>query len=176
MTDEEKEKEYKEGLKEQSKYLVEIINKSNEHFEKQLSFISGGALALSFIVIEKVLKEFFDTKCKWILIIGWILLMLTLLLNLFSHKKAIEYHGKTYENINDHLTDQKTEYDYKGIVARNNKIGKINTVSLVLLSLGLLSLIFYTSINLLCQKKTKSQVQTGAFHNHHAPKFRDYQT
>lgn len=153
----EEQKVFNEGLKEHNKNLIEIINKSNEHFEKQLSFISGGALALSFIVIEKVLKDFFDTDCKWLLVAGWILLMLTLLLNLFSHKKAIEYHGKSYENINDHLADTKVKYDYEGIVRRNNKIDRMNSLSLILLSLGLFSLILYTSINLLCQKKTKSE-------------------
>ena len=145
--------EFRERLNKYCDKLLEIINTSNEQFEKQLVYISGGGLALSFIVIEKVLKEFFTTQYKIVLIIGWVALAATLLLNLFSHKKAIDTHSATLKHIKDVLRDSKIKYDSDSIDKRNQRISKLNTTSLCLLSLGLTCLIFYTSINLLCLKK-----------------------
>lgn len=143
-------KEYRDSLKKYCENLLEIINKSNEQFEKQLSFISGGALALSFIVIEKVLKDFLTTKCKWILIVGWSSLVITLLLNLYSHKRAIDYHNRSLTATNEFLADPEINFEdkEKEIENRKKRIERMNNYCLIFLSLGLISLIVYTSINL----------------------------
>ncbi|HXS35872.1 MAG TPA: hypothetical protein VN721_04180 [Flavipsychrobacter sp.] len=67
-----------ENLKDYCGRLIEIINKSNEAFEKQLTYISGGGLALSFVLIDKVLKDISKTQYRGLLIVGWALLAITL--------------------------------------------------------------------------------------------------
>lgn len=141
--------EFKARLNKYCDNLLEIINSSNDQFEKQLVYISGGALALSFIVIEKVLNDFHNTEYKLILIVGWVALGVTLLMNLYSHKKAIDYHTETLKHIKNVLLSPKTKYDLESISRRNQKISNLNMLSLYLLSLGLICIIFYTSINLI---------------------------
>lgn len=50
--------------------LKELISKGNEAFEKQLNYISAGALGLSILFIEHVVKDLSTTKCNVILIIS----------------------------------------------------------------------------------------------------------
>ena len=69
-------KKKEEQLTKANEDLLQAVNSSNELFEKQLSYISGGALALSFIVIEKVLKDFSKTTWKGLLVAGWSCLLL----------------------------------------------------------------------------------------------------
>ena len=102
---------------------------------------------LPVLMCKKVLKDFSKTQHKWILIAGWALLTITLLLNLFSHKKAIDNHSKSLSETNDFINNRSNVYDYEKIERRNKQIQRINTFTLYSLSFGLISLIVYTSIN-----------------------------
>lgn len=131
-----------ENLKEYSNELRNLIDKSNDSFEKQLNYISAGSLGLSMIVVEKVVKDLSNTHCNSILIISWVFLASTLISNLLSHVYTSKAHGRTYKEICD------DKYDYDKAVARNNFIGSWNVVSISLLLLGLIFQIIFITINI----------------------------
>ncbi|QZE15132.1 hypothetical protein K4L44_04690 [Halosquirtibacter laminarini] len=64
--------------------LKSHMEKSQELFEKKQTYISAGALAISLTLTDKILK-FSTCDFKWIIIAGWVMLALSLVLNLVSH-------------------------------------------------------------------------------------------
>lgn len=141
--------EYKKGLEDYCKSLVDIINKANEQFEKQLIYISGGALGVSFVIAQKIVEKLHTVDLKWMLVLSWIALTVVLLLNLISHKVAINIHSKSLSETQDYLAYQTTNYDYEKIGERNKRMKIINIISIVLLSLGIVFLMVFTCINFL---------------------------
>lgn len=53
--------------------IQEIVSKSEDDFDKKILTIASGALAISFSFISFLVKV---DHCKWMLIIGWILLII----------------------------------------------------------------------------------------------------
>lgn len=145
---------FKAGLRKYCDDLLSILNKSNEHFEKQISYISAGSLGLSFLLIEKVLGDIWATKDKWLLITGWSLLALTLISNLISHQLAMSFHYKSIGEIEGYLCGEN-EYNEIKIALRNRKIKAVNVFSIIFLSLGIVSIITYTSINITMSEDIK---------------------
>ncbi len=123
--------------------LLKIHEKSYEHFEKQLSYISAGALGLSFILIEKVFKDISATQVKGLLIASWVLLGSTLFINLLSHLFTSKKHYKTIDEINN------GSYNPSLAVKRNKQISWVNTASVTSLFAGILLFIFFTSYNII---------------------------
>lgn len=149
--------QYKETIEEAAKEYKTIVHKSVELFEKQLSYISAGALGLSFIIVEKIFDNISATSEKGILISSWVLLTFTLILNLFSHNYATKCHLKTMEEMYDFTIGNTEEYDDCDSKKRTRNINNINAISLLSLSLGLICLILYTSINITCMSNPKKQ-------------------
>src|SRR5687768_5136591 len=98
--------------------LITLLHKSQDAFEKQLSFISAGSLALSIGFIKDIVKNIGEADCRWLLVIGWILLACTLLINCISHLRAADLHNKTIEDIN------ADRYDDKVITDRYKEVGR----------------------------------------------------
>lgn len=147
-TDEENNDKYRIAIEEAAKEYVGVVHKSVDFFEKQLSYISAGALGLSFIIVEKIFGDISQTHCKGILICSWVLLTLTLIVNLFSHSYATKCHLKTVEEMYAFTSGNVEEYDDCNTRNRSRKISRLNDISLLLLSLGIVLLILYTSINI----------------------------
>lgn len=125
--------------KEYQKDLLDTVNKSQDDFEKQLSFISAGALGLSMLFIEKIVP--LSTAChKWLLITGWILLAITLFSNLVSHFLSSQYSYKTlleYQNGTETKHSKRTKW-----------ITVINIGTIITLILGILFILIFSSINI----------------------------
>ena len=129
-------------IKEYEKELRTLIDKSNEYFEKQLSYISAGALGLSMIIVEKLVKDLGGAKCKWILFLSWSLLALSLISNLVSHVFTSSKHNKTLKEIvND-------EYDYTKAKKRNGEIIVWNIFSIIFLLSGIVFQIIFLTYNI----------------------------
>ena len=136
----------KEEIEQLANYKIELLKtheKSQESFEKQLSYISAGALGLSMVFIEKVVKNVNQACYKWVLILSWIFLGLTLVVNLISHLLAAKYAYRTMDDIEHGL------YDYDKAAKRNKFIILLNAFSVISLLIGILSLILFVTINLL---------------------------
>ncbi len=122
--------------------LIELLHKSQDSFEKQLSYISAGSLALSIGFIKDVVKDIANADYRWLLNTGWILLGLTLLINCISHIRAADLHNKTIRDINnENYNDTLTAKRYK-------EVGWVNWLTVGTMVLGIASIIFFVTINI----------------------------
>jgi hypothetical protein len=124
--------------------LLKLLDKSNESFEKQLTFISSGALGISMAFIKEIVGDLSKARMEGLLIGSWLLLALTLLVNLLSHTIAHNLHSLTAGDIN--LNGDN--YNYKKAIARNKTINYINYGSIVSLIAGLVLLICFIYQNI----------------------------
>lgn len=125
------------------------IYKSEDDFENKLTYITAGALGLSFGFIEKIVNIESSTY-KWLLVCGWIFLCGTLLINLISHfvSKKISY--KIQDDLDELDKDDKEkviEFN-KNVTRLNSRIDLINYFSAGFLVIGITLIITYASINI----------------------------
>ncbi|QTY28158.1 hypothetical protein [Flavobacterium sp. CS20] len=129
--------------------------KSDDLFEKAITFISSGALGLTLTFHDKIVPV---ENAIWIALIavGWFLLVATLFLNLVSHYKSSKSTDYTIDEI-DSIIDYQLSYEdfRKKLTKRNKQIDRLNLASIVLLGIGLLVIIMYVSINIHYGKETK---------------------
>lgn len=122
--------------------LVTLTHKSQDAFEKQLSYISAGSLALSMAFIKDIVMDLSQAECKGLLTAGWILLGLTLLVNLISHILAAHFHSNTIKEID------AGKYSQGKAANRIKKINRINICSIVTLLGGLFLIVYFVSLNI----------------------------
>src|ERR1700731_2499004 len=95
-------------LKEYKTDLIKVLEKSQDNFEKQLSYISAGGLGLSMIFIDKIVKNVSHADFKWLLAGCWFFLGCTLVVNLISHLVSARYVYKNIDEIeNDKYNSEK---------------------------------------------------------------------
>lgn len=139
----EKTKEEIEGWLEYRKSLLEHKSKSDDDFEKYITFIASGALGLTLTFLDKI-SPLDKAVFIWIIATGWILLSLTLLINLYSHFLSSKYTTKSIDEIDDEI-----DYDSlrENLDKRNTNINKLNGWSIFLLFLGILFILIYVILN-----------------------------
>lgn len=133
--------------------IQRMIEKSGDDFEKNLTYISAGALGLSLTFIEKIIK-IEDSNYRLYLIGGWIFLALTLFVNLISHLNSRSSGEKSNEEFSEISVSDK---DYKSkmdilinkIKRRNKLINWINYATLLFLILGISLIIIFISLNVM---------------------------
>jgi len=128
-------------LKEYKNELIATVDKCQDSFEKQLSYISAGCLALSIGFIKDIIKDIDTAQSRWLLTVGWILLGSTLLINLFSHLIAARLHYLTIKEIN------ARQYDYDKTLNRISSVNKINWFSATTLVSGIFLIIIFVTLN-----------------------------
>ncbi|MDQ6481708.1 hypothetical protein [Dyadobacter sp. LHD-138] len=137
-------REKAEALNEQTK------DKSDDDYEKNVTYISAGTLVLSLTFLEKVVK-LNDSHGLWFLISSWGFMALTLGINLVSHQLSSLFAEKNIESL--------TEVDANptGVVAtiqgRNKKLRILNWITTGTLFIGMVCLIIFCSINALTPQK-----------------------
>lgn len=122
--------------------LLSLLGKSSDYFEKQLNYISAGAIGASMVIVEKFVKDVHLSSCKVLLVLSWISFTLTLVGNLVSHIYTFKAHSLTIEEIDSH------KYDYVIARRRNNIIKIWNFLSALILIIGIVFLIIYLSLNI----------------------------
>lgn len=122
--------------------LVETLNKNQEDFERQLIYVSAGTLGASMFFIEKIVNDMSLAHYKWLLIVSWLFLGGTIVINAISHFIAMNFNYKSIEEID------KNEYSGKLALSRNRKLKYLNLVTVITLLIGILFLILFTSINI----------------------------
>lgn len=139
-------KKYNQGLEEIKQFraeLKELFHKSQDTFEKQLSYISAGGLALSVGFIKDIVTPIKDSHYKWMLLIGWILLIITLLLNLASHLIAAKNHKKGAKE----TEDIEGSYSPEKIDNRGKWMESINWTTVGTLAGGIVLIVLYITVN-----------------------------
>jgi len=121
--------------------LIKIKEKADDDFEKNITYISAGTLVLSLTFIEKIVV-ISQTEFLWTLIVSWILLAITLLVNLISHQLSSIYHEKTIDELNLDRRIQAIK-----INRRNKCISCLNWSTIISLIFGIVFLILFCSIN-----------------------------
>jgi len=145
------------GWEEYRQALYIQKSKSDDHFEKAVTFIASGALGLTLTFHDKIVPA--ENATYVILIaIGWTLLVATLFVNLISHYQSSKSIDDSIDEI-DRIMEYKITYSifHKNLSKRNNRIDNLNKSSILLLGSGLLLIIIYVSINLHYGKTTKSE-------------------
>lgn len=137
--------------------LTKIKEKSDDDYEKNITYISSGTLILSLTFIEKIVALDKSTAL-FSLIISWILLAITLLINLISHQLSSFYHEKAIDEVKQHsnFNDEKSSDENKQIglnilekkiTKRNDIIRFLNWSTTGTLIAGIFFLILYCSLN-----------------------------
>jgi hypothetical protein len=129
--------------------LLESLAKSEDDFEKMITYISAGSLALSLTFIEKIVALDHAEKI-WLLIVGWALLILTLLTNLLSHYYSKVLVRQTIYDLDNNVTDIANK-----ITARNKKIDAINICCIFTLVIGLTLFVIFVSLNTIAMSKER---------------------
>ena len=114
---------------ERSRQIFELRKESDMLFDKQIRYISSGAIALSVTLIASNR----DILLNWIMLTAWILLIVTLLLNLISYKVAVM--ALDFDSVEhpEYTEDNKYETWTK----------RLNWISLGSLALGLIFLVLF---------------------------------
>lgn len=128
----------------EDKYLEELyktLDYSSTEFDKSLTYISGGMLAVSFAFIEKivVLKT---AIFKGLLIQGWYILGVSIVLSVIAHfVNVIILHQmiKYYKDEKKTLKIQKVG---------NFVIQSLNALTLLLILIGSINIINFIKVNI----------------------------
>jgi hypothetical protein len=129
-------------MEEYKRNLTTVFFKSQEEFEKRLSLLSASGFGASVFLIENVVGKLSEVSYIWILVISWIFLGFTLLLNLISHVISA---NKTWNTLNDILTNK---YDCKIALKRHHFVQNLNYSCIGLLCIGLIFLILFFTLNI----------------------------
>jgi hypothetical protein len=100
--------------------MIMVFHKSQDLFEKQLSFISAGALTLSVGFVGDIVGPLGKSTHKAVLGTGWGLLVVTLLLNCISNLLGARYANK---NIKEAIP---SDYEPAKIIKREKRIICLN--------------------------------------------------
>lgn len=124
------------------KAVYENQCKSQDDFEKYINIIAPGALGLTLTFFDKIIPI---DKAIYVplIILGWLLLTLTILSNLFSHHFAARISEKTIKHIDERNYDETEKCSKVG----NRKINIINLISIISLFLGIFLIVVFASIN-----------------------------
>lgn len=128
----------------QRKVYSDEETRQTDNLDKYLLAISSGSFGLSFMFIEKILKE--SMKNPYVLFYSWIMFALSIISSLLSfacskhaHSKAIEEYDKMYNNSN---------YEFKTPIIDNfTKI--FNWYSFGFLIIGFIAFIVFAYINVI---------------------------
>jgi hypothetical protein len=130
------------SLKKYRVELVGLVTRSNEIFEKQLSYISVGAIAVSMAFVKDITGNVATTSFKALLVVGWGFLVMTLLINLLSHIWAKNKHNKTIGEID------AGKYCRDHALRRLKQIDLMNAFTVATLILGIILIVLFMTLNL----------------------------
>lgn len=123
--------------------VYETKSKSQDDFEKYINLLASGGLGVTLAFFDKIV-DVKNAGFMGLIIIGWILLVLTLLSNLISHYLSINYSQKTIDEINNKNYDSV----FINVEKRNKKINILNLTSIATLITGIILIITFVTLNL----------------------------
>jgi len=131
------------------KTLLEHANKSQDRFETQLTYLSGGGLAGSIFIVEKLFPKMEGTTWKGMLLASCVAFTTCLVVNLFSLIRAYKSNYQTLADI-DRNGDG---FDRDATERRAKCITIYNTASIWSLMTGILMFILFITINFFSMAK-----------------------
>lgn len=123
--------------------VLENKSKSQDDFEKYINLLASGGIAISLAFIEKIVT-IDKAVCKYLIVFGMFLMVVTLLSNLYSHYKSMLDSDATIKDIDE----EKYDKIFKNIEKRNKKINRLNRISIWSLIIGITLIISFATINI----------------------------
>jgi hypothetical protein len=120
------------------------IDQSETDFEKKITYISAGALAISVTFIDKIV-DLSSAQHFWVLTFAWILLAVTLSLNLVSILTSRSLTRKSLKEFDSNILDSSLR---NNIANRNKKISNLDLISMLTLLAGIFLIVIFCSLNL----------------------------
>lgn len=117
------------------KVILALRQYGVENYDKQLVYLAGGTLGISITYLKNNLNADLIVH-QWIIIIAWVLLTLSLISNLLSHKSTI--------SATEAWLDSNAEYE-----KLNRKTETLNNLALFTFLGGLILFILFISLNAL---------------------------
>ena len=124
--------------------LKESQSKNNDLFEKQLSYIAGGTLAVSPFILER-LVDFHQANFKLLLFTAWLLVISSLMSGLISAYKGVNLIRKSVLELNAALLNRGA-FNSDVSNRRFRIIEILNISSIIFLMAGII--LFFTFIGL----------------------------
>jgi len=137
-------KTFKQKLEEYKLSQQEIYYKSQDAFEQKLTVISTSTLGASIFFLEKLVPNIASAEAKWAIVISWVMLGTTLLVNLISHRISATNCYQSISEIND------GKYDADKATERHKQIDRYNRATIWALGLGIFFLVLFSVVNLIC--------------------------
>lgn len=137
--------------------LQNVVDKSEDEFEKRLLYVAAGALGLSFSFITDIVVI---NQCKLLclLIVGWGLLSLCILINLLSHLWSKNKANKAIDLVDERLISESNDSKLRSEIKRMNGYTRlINNITVWFLFLGIISILSFATINLHKDKTTNKE-------------------
>lgn len=145
------------GWEEYRSSIYDQQTKSHDLFEKSMTFITSGALALTLTFHDKIVPVG-NAKAIPLIATGWILLAITLFVNLVSHYLSSKSLNKSADEIDQVITYKLSfEKFYNNLEKRNKNIDRLNKITIWSLGVGLILIIFYVTINIYNGEKEQSE-------------------
>ena len=138
------------GWEEYRNAVTENKNKSQDDFEKYINLLASGGIIISLTFLEKITAV---VKIEYIIfyLVGLVLLVFTLITNLYSHHKSIEDSDLIIKEIDE----EKYEDIFKNIERRNKPINLLNKTSIWSLIAGTILILTFVSINLVAMNENQ---------------------
>jgi len=127
--------------------LISLQHKSQDLFEQQLSYISAGCLVLSIGFVKDIVKNVKLADLRPLLIAGWILMIVTLLVNLISHLFNVYLYDKSISDVRKSIT-RKSNFDADRTDNRFKIIKKMNWLCIFTLIIGILLVVVFIYFNM----------------------------
>lgn len=138
-------------------WLRDTEQKLSEHFDKTMLAITGGALALSITFIKDIIGQG-KMVCGWLLVTSWASLTLCLILILWSFHLGLKAYRKAQEQVDEEKIEKETPGGFFSTI-----LNILNSLSICLLTIGLVCLFTFSYINLSKEKEygTKANTKTS---------------
>lgn len=125
----------KEEYSPRTKLLIEMRNESERQFDKQIVYLSAGALVFSVGFVKDIIGENTIPVDKWLLITSWICFASSLIINLFSYLTSRK------------SADNEIQGKAKSSEIYNNITKCLNWLSIMGLMAGLALFIIFAILN-----------------------------
>lgn len=128
--------------------LQNLKDKSEDDYEKNITFISAGSLALTITFLSEIV-DVGKSHSFWLVISSWSMLAATLISNLGSH---------LYSSwIMDKCKGDKASKAYKNWRRRTLKIRVWNVINVVALMVGICLFVIFVSVNIPAMAKDQKE-------------------
>lgn len=129
-------------LKDYRNFLIQAQQKSVESYDKSLLTLSGGALAISFIFIEKIIGES-PMEVPLILIFAWKCWVITIIGTLLSFYLSHIAMRKAIRQVDDEVIYQETPGGSYTFI-----ISLLNAIDGILFNFGVILIMIFVIINM----------------------------